>query len=79
MGIGANTSIFELLDTVLLQSLQVRNPQELAQVQVVDKHKARGSVFSGYPVVTNLIWENCARITRVSQNIAAAILSDLSR
>ena len=57
LGIGANTAIFELLDTVLLQSLPVKNPQELAQVRIVDMDKARGAVSSGYPVVTNLIWE----------------------
>src|ERR1700760_8710 len=57
LGIGANTAIFELLDAVLLQSLPVKNPQELAQVRVVDLDKARGDVSSPYPVVTNLIWE----------------------
>jgi putative ABC transport system permease protein len=57
LGIGANTAIFELLDAVLLQSLPVKNPQELAQVRVVDMDKARGGFFSGYPTVTNLIWE----------------------
>ncbi len=57
LGIGANTAIFELLDTVLLQSLPVENPQELAEVRVVDLDKARGNVSSGYPVITNPIWE----------------------
>ena len=57
LGIGANTAIFELLDAVLLQSLPVANPQELAEVRVVDMDKARGGVSSGYPVVTNPIWE----------------------
>jgi putative ABC transport system permease protein len=57
LGIGANTAIFELLDALLLESLPVKNPQQLAQVRVVDLSKARGGFFSGYPVVTNLIWE----------------------
>jgi predicted permease len=57
LGIGANTALFELLDAVLLQSLPVRNPQELAQVRIVDMDKARGNQSSGYPSVTNLIWE----------------------
>jgi hypothetical protein len=35
LGIGANTAIFELLDAVLLQSLPVANPQELAEVRIV--------------------------------------------
>jgi predicted permease len=57
LGIGANTAIFELLDAVLLQSLPVKNPQDLAQVRIVNLDKARGSFFTGYPAVTNLIWE----------------------
>jgi hypothetical protein len=57
LGIGANTAIFELMDAVLLQSLPVANPQELAEVRIVDMDKARGGWLSGYPVVTNPIWE----------------------
>src|SRR5215813_8211329 len=49
LGIGANTALFELLDAVLLQSLPVKNPRELAQVRIVDMHKARGSFSSDYP------------------------------
>src|ERR1700742_3015391 len=57
LGIGANTAIFELLNAVLLQSLPVENPQELAEVRIVNREKARGSSVSAYPVVTNPIWE----------------------
>jgi putative ABC transport system permease protein len=57
LGIGANTAIFELLDAVLLQSLPVKNPQELAEVRVVNMDKARGGFVGGYSVVTNPIWE----------------------
>jgi predicted permease len=57
LGIGANTALFELLDAVLLQSLPVNHPQELAQVRIVDMDKARGNFSSGYPTVTNPIWE----------------------
>lgn len=57
LGIGANTAIFEVIDTLLLQSLPVKNPRELAQVRIVNVDKARGSRSSGYPAVTNPIWE----------------------
>src|SRR3984885_5594287 len=57
LGIGANTAIFELLDAVLIRSLPVANPQELAEVRVVDMDNARGNHVSAYPVVTNPIWE----------------------
>ncbi len=79
LGIGANTAIFELLDTLLLQSLPVKNPQELAQVRVVDMSKARGSYFSGYPVVTNLIWEKLRENHPGFSGIAAWRDVDFSR
>jgi putative ABC transport system permease protein len=71
LGIGANTAIFQLLDAVLLQSLQAKNPQELAQVRIVDMDKARGGVTSGYPVVTNLIWEKLREDHQGFSEIAA--------
>ena len=57
LGIGANAAIFELLDAVLLQSLPVKNPQDLVQVRIVDMGKARGSFNSNYPSVNNPIWK----------------------
>ena len=71
LGIGANTAIFQILDAVLLQSLPVKNPQELAQVRIVDMDKARGGVFSGYPVVTNPIWEKLREDHQGFSEIAA--------
>ncbi len=71
LGIGANTAIFELLDAVLLQSLPVANPQELADVRVVDMDKARGSYSSAYPVVTNPIWEKLREDHQGFSEIAA--------
>jgi len=70
LGIGANTAIFELLDAVLLQSLPVKNPQELAEVRVIDMDKARGS-FSGASVVTNPIWEKLREDHQGFSEIAA--------
>ncbi len=71
LGIGANTAIFELLDAVLLQSLPVANPQELAEVRVVDMDKARGSFSSAYPAVTNPIWEKLREDHQGFSEIAA--------
>ena len=79
LGIGANTAIFQLIDTVLLQSLPVNHPQELAQVRVVDSSKARGGFFSGYPVVTNLIWEKLRDNHQGFSGIAAWRDVDFSR
>src|ERR1700677_384015 len=70
LGIGANTAIFELLDAVLLHSLPVKNPQELAEVGVIDMYTARGS-FSGASVVTNPIWEKLREDHQDFSGIAA--------
>jgi len=79
LGIGANTAIFELLDAVLLQSLPVKNPQELAEVRVVDMDKARGSFSSAYPAVTNPIWEKLREDHRGFSEIAAWADTGFSR
>jgi putative ABC transport system permease protein len=79
LGIGANTAIFELLDAVLLQSLPVANPQELAEVRVVDMDKARGGWVSGYPVVTNPIWEKLREDHQGFSEIAAWSNTGFSR
>jgi putative ABC transport system permease protein len=79
LGIGANTAIFELLDAVLLQSLPVANPQELAEVRVVDMDKARGGFVGGYSVVTNPIWEKLREDHQGFSEIAAWRNSAFSR
>jgi putative ABC transport system permease protein len=53
LGIGANTAIFSLIDTVVLRMLPVRNPQELVQLSRQDP--ARGNQGDFY--FTNAIWE----------------------
>src|SRR3982750_464478 len=46
LGIGANTAIFSLVDTVMLKSLPVSHPEELAQGTIDDND-----------MLTNPIWE----------------------
>jgi putative ABC transport system permease protein len=53
LGIGANTAIFSLIDTVMLRMLPVPRPEELMQVRMVNP----GSDGEGNPVFTNPIWE----------------------
>jgi putative ABC transport system permease protein len=57
LGIGANTAIFQILDAVRLRRLPVPRPEELFAVQLADGTGQRGSRWSGYPVLTNPIWE----------------------
>jgi putative ABC transport system permease protein len=53
LGIGANTAIFSLIDTVMLRMLPVPRPEELLQVRLLTP----GSGGEGDPVFTNTIWE----------------------
>lgn len=57
LGIGANTSIFQLLDAVRLRTLPVRNPRELAEVKIADRKWASGGFSSRHPEITNPQWE----------------------
>ena len=44
LGIGANTAIFELLDAVLLRTLPVAAPEQLAEVQLIHPGRIGNSV-----------------------------------
>ena len=57
LGIGANTAIFQLLDAVRLQTLPVKDPQQLAVIRLPDMSSVRGSQMIAYPALTNPIWE----------------------
>src|SRR5579884_1957757 len=43
LGIGANTAIFQLLDSVRLRMLPVKNPQELVELRIDSKTGRSGS------------------------------------
>jgi hypothetical protein len=57
LGIGANTAIFQLIDAVRLRTLPVKDPQELANVRIVDRSWASGRIHGRYAQLTNAIWE----------------------
>jgi hypothetical protein len=57
LGIGANTAIFQLLNAVLLRTLPVENPQELAEVRISNVTELRGSTNSAYAAATYSIWQ----------------------
>jgi len=50
LGIGANTAIFSLMNAVLLQSLPVRNPQELVVVRYVAAQSEHADEDFSYPM-----------------------------
>ena len=57
LGIGANTAIFQLIDALRLRAIPVKEPQQLVTVQLADNIGLRGNQASGYPVLTNAVWE----------------------
>lgn len=53
LGIGANTAIFQLIDSVRLRTLPVNDPQQLAIVRIRDRTWASGRVHGTYPDLTD--------------------------
>jgi predicted permease len=57
LGMGANTAIFQLLDSIRMKTLPVERPQELAIVHLADWSHSRGDFYTWNPALSNPIWE----------------------
>ncbi len=57
LGIGANTAIFQLLDSIRLTPLPLKNPNQLAQVRIIQPHGRTGDFTSPHPDLTHPQWE----------------------
>jgi putative ABC transport system permease protein len=57
LGIGANTAIFQLIDSIRLRTIPVKNPQELGTVRVADRHWGSGQFSGQYSQLTFPMWE----------------------
>src|SRR6202008_855054 len=57
LGIGANTAIFQLLDAVRLRTLPVKNPEQIAKINIDHRNGASGSFTSRYSDLTYAQWE----------------------
>jgi putative ABC transport system permease protein len=71
LGIGANTAIFQLLDSVQLRSLPVKDPQELALVRIADRSWSNGQFRGRYSHLTNPQWEAIRNQQQAFSSIAA--------
>jgi predicted permease len=57
LGIGANTAIFQLLDSIRLTALPLKKPDQLAGVRIIQPHGRTGNFTSSHPDLTYPQWE----------------------
>ncbi|MGB6690653.1 MAG: ABC transporter permease [Terracidiphilus sp.] len=70
LGVGANTAIFELIDAVVLRTLPVPDPQQLAEVHLI--HGGRiGSTVARQKDVSSAIWDQFRPQQRAFSDVAA--------
>lgn len=59
LGIGANTAIFQLVDSVRLRLLPVPHPEQLAELQIAEnEHCCSGNFSDRHPNLTYPQWEH---------------------
>jgi len=68
LGIGANTAIFSLIDSLMLRMLPVQHPEQLVQLQIRNPQRANGQPFGTF---TNPLWETL----RDHQDVFSAMLA----
>jgi putative ABC transport system permease protein len=71
LGIGANTAIFQLIDSIRLRTIPVKNPQELAAVRIADFHWGQGNFSGQYSQLTFPLWEQIRKRQEGFSEIAA--------
>jgi predicted permease len=70
LGIGANTAIFELIDAILMRTLPVPSPQQLADIEEI--HEGRiGSSVARQKEFSFAIWDQLRQQQRAFSGIAA--------
>src|SRR6185295_10725982 len=58
LGVGANATMFELLNALRIRSLPVAHPEQLAEIRIVGDHLNRSGSFNGrHDALTNPLWE----------------------
>src|SRR5438045_6283810 len=71
LGIAANTAIFQLIDSIRLRSIPVKNPQELWTIRIADRHWGSGQFSSQYSQLSFPIWEQIRKRQEGFAEIAA--------
>jgi predicted permease len=57
LGVGANTAIFQLIDSIRLRTIPVKNPEQLGTIRIADRHWGSGQFSSQYSQLTFPMWE----------------------
>src|SRR5258708_6680049 len=71
LGIGANTAIFQLIDSVRLRAIPVKNPQELGTIRIADRKWGSDQFSSQYSQLTFPMWEQIRKRQEGFAEIAA--------
>jgi putative ABC transport system permease protein len=72
LGIGANTAIFQLIDTVRIRTLPVTDPESIVDLRITNTtHGRTGNFFSRVPSLTNPLWEQLRDHQQAFSNVFA--------
>jgi putative ABC transport system permease protein len=71
LGIGANTAIFQLIDSIRLRTIPVKNPEELGTVRIAERHWGSGNFSGPYSQLTFPMWEEIRKKQEGFAEIAA--------
>src|SRR5580658_685438 len=71
LGIGANTAIFQLVDSIRLRTIPVKNPEQLGTVRIADRHWGSGNFSGQYSQLTFPLWEQIRKRQEGFAEIAA--------
>src|SRR5262249_45644711 len=72
LGIGANTAIFQLLNTVQLRMLPIPHPEQLAELEIAKSgHCCSGNFSNRRPNFTYPIWEQIRDHQQVFSDVFA--------
>jgi predicted permease len=70
LGIGANTAIFQLIDSIRLRTIPVKNPSELGTIRIADRHWGSGQFSSKYSQLSFPLWEEIRKRQEAFSEIA---------
>lgn len=71
LGIGANTAIFQLIDSIRLRTIPVKSPEQLGTVRIADRHWGSGNFSGQYSQLTFPMWEQIRQRQEGFAEIAA--------